>query len=659
MTIKTNAGVQTAPAPWPTITTAELLSHPGNVRSVEAPADLLADVKANGVQEPLYIVSTHGGVPQLVDGFQRLAAAVDAGLEALPFTPRPVMRIDALTPHPENAREDLDINAQFVESLRVEGCRIPVKVQRLEGGVIQVNDGHRRFFGGQDAGLTHLPYEWDDDDRDAAGQFLDMITTSQQRKGLTKREMNQAMFSAAEAGAQVGRVAKAAGVRQKDVRTLVKVRNDEKLSAVISAASGYAWTFEHMAALSEFADDPEALAVISEAAAAKGADESKVQWAIEVERVKRDKAAKMQAHRAELEAAGQKIREIEELSERAMAVWRLRGVSTEEHATCRGQVWVADDRRGDRYEPYCSAPGLYGHIEPETAKGSGTGSTRTAAEVEAQRKANAAVKSGNVDWDAAEVIRRKWITDLIKSRSLPKASTNAMIRHVNEALLSGTWGISDDLNKEPTTEILSAFLGLSMEQARHRSAFAQHAAKDPRRAPQLQFAAIAAVREKCATRSAWRTDSQHTPERRKPTAAWFRVLESLGYPLTPIEQSVVDEKPYDQAKEEPRGSLLGGGDPKAEPDDEQGDAPDDAPDDEEPEAEQVEGEGEDRKAAHDAQPEQTDESPEGEAEPDAEQTAEEPEGAEPDAEQAAEEPESAEPDAEQAAEEPMADAETA
>ncbi|WP_107066728.1 ParB N-terminal domain-containing protein [Kitasatospora sp. NRRL B-11411] len=657
MTTKTQAGVQTAPAPWPTITTAELLAHPGNVRSVEAPADLLADVKANGVQEPLYVVRTNGNVPQIIDGFQRLAAAVDAGLEALPFTPRPVIRIDALTPHPENAREDLDINARFVESFRAEGCRIPVKIQRLEGGIIQVNDGHRRYFGAQDAGLTHLPYEWEDDDRDAAGQFLDMITTSEQRKGLTTKEMNQAMFSAAEAGAQVGRIAKAAGVRQKDVRTLVKVRNDEKLSAAISAASGYTWTFENMAALQEFADNPEALAAITEAAAAKGADEAKVQWAIEVERVKRDKAAKAAAHRAELEAAGQKIRDIEELSERATRVWRLSGVSEEEHNGCKGQVWVFDDRRGDRYEPYCTAPGLYGHVAPESAKSSGTGSTRTAAEVEAERAARAAVKAGNIDWDAAEVIRRKWLADLIKSRALPKASTNVLIRHVNEALLSGTWGICDDLNKEPTTEILADFLGLNAQQAKDRSMFAQHAAKDPRRAPQLQFAAIAAVREKCANRSAWRTDGQHAPWTRKPTAAWFRVLESLGYQLTPIERSVADETPYDPAKkEQPRASLLGGGEPEAEPDTQQGD---DEQGDEEPEAEPAEGEGGDEQAADatDARPEQVEEAPEGEPEPEAPTEAEgdqadaEPEGVEP-------EPE-AEPDAPAEAEESTTETEAA
>ncbi|MDH6107994.1 ParB N-terminal domain-containing protein [Kitasatospora sp. MAP12-44] len=561
MTIKTEAGVQTAPAPWPTLAVAELTAHPGNVRSVEAPADLLADVKDSGVQEPLYVVRTHGDVPQIIDGFQRLAAAIAAGLETIPFTSRPVIRIDALTPHPANAREDLDINARFVESFRIEGCRIPVKVQRLEGGTIQINDGHRRYFGSQDAGLTHLPYEWEDDDRDAAGQFLDMITTSEQRKSLTPGEMNQAMFSAAEAGAQVGRIAKAAGVRQKDVKAVVRVHSSEKLSEAVSRAGGsYEWTFDHMAALAEFADDADEFAAITEAATGRWADDRDVEWAIARARTRREKRERAATHREELEAAGKKIRDIEELSERAMPVSRLSGVSAEEHDACKGQVWVLSDRNNDRYEPYCTAPGLYGHTPPETPSGGGA----KTAEAEAASASLAAVKAGNIDWDAAESLRRKWLADLIKSRNLAKSATNAMVQHVNEALISGTWGICDDLNKEPTTEILATLLGLNAQQAKERSSFAEHVAKDPRRAPQLQFAAIAAVREKCATRSAWRTDSQRVPERRKPTARWFKVLEALGYPLTPIERAVVNDEPYDPAKNQPRAALPGGDEPEAE-----------------------------------------------------------------------------------------------
>ncbi|MFJ8385549.1 ParB N-terminal domain-containing protein [Streptomyces sp. NPDC094438] len=543
-------GVQVTPAQWDTLPVAQLTAHPGNVRDIKVPAKFQADIKANGVQEPLYVVRTHGDVPQVIDGFQRLAAAVAAGLEAVPFTARPVIRIDALTPHPQNAREELDINTAFVESLRTEGCRVPVKVQRLDGGVVQVNDGNRRFFGAKEAGLTHLPYEWDDDDRDAAGQFLDMITTAQHRKALSHGEMTAAMFSAAEAGAQVGRIARAAGVRQKDVRAVVKVKGDKALNEAVASGT-YAWTFDQLAALSEFADDAEALAAITEAAEeAEDDDADEVDWAIRIERTKREKRAKAGAHRAELEKAGQKVRDMAELSDRATPVWRLRTpdggrITAEGHSECKGQVWVLEDAEDEQLKPYCTSPALYGHAEPGSPMG---GSGKSTAQKEAEKVARAAVKKGNLEWDAAETRRREWLTDLIKRRNLPKDTTNALISHVNAALLGGTWGICDDLNKEPTTNILAGLLGLTGDKAKYREDFPEHVAKDPRRAPQLQFAAVAAVREKSATRGAWRTDDQHAPWLRKPTGKWFMILEALGYQLTPIEQSVKDDEPYDPNK---------------------------------------------------------------------------------------------------------------
>lgn len=554
----TQAGVQVTPAQWDTLPIAELTAHPGNLRDLEAPADLLADVVANGVEEPLYVVLTHGDVPQVIDGFQRLAAAVAAGLETVPFTPRPVIRIDALTPHPKNAREDLDINAPFVESLRTEGCRIPVKIQRLDAGVIQVNDGNRRYFGSQEAGLTHLPYEWEDDNRDEAGQFLDMITTAQHRKALTQGEMTAAMFSAAEAGAQVGRIAKAAGVRQKDVKAVVKVKGDKALSDAIASGT-YAWTFDQLAAVAEFADDPEALAAITEAAEEAGEDDAdEVDWAIRIERTKREKRAKAGAHRAELEKAGQKVRDMAELSDRATPVWRLKTpdggrITAEGHAGCKGQVWVLEDAEDEQLKPYCTSPALYGHAEPGSPLG---GSGKSTAQKEAEKAARAAVKKGNLEWDAAETRRREWLADLIKRRNLPKDTTNALIGHVNTALLGGTWGICDDLNKEPTTNILAGLLGLTGDKAKYRTDFPEHVAKDPRRAPQLQFAAVAAVREKNAPRAAWRTDDQRSPWVRTPTRKWFAILEALGYQLTPIEQSVKDDEPYDPNKKKRAAALT-------------------------------------------------------------------------------------------------------
>ncbi|MGA4842099.1 hypothetical protein [Streptomyces sp. G45] len=391
-----------------------------------------------------------------------------------------------------------------------------------------------------------------------------MITTAQHRKSLTRSEMTAAMFSAAEAGAQVGRIAKAAGVRQKDVMAVVKVKGNEALNGAV-AGTAYAWTFDQLAALGDFADDPKALEAIKEAAANEDADAEDVDWAIRIEQTKREKRRKAEAHRAELEKARQRVRDMAELSERATPVWRLRTpdgqrITAEEHADCNGQVWVLEEGDDDQYKPYCTSPALYGHAEPGSPMGR---NGKTTAEMEAEKSARAAVKKGNLEWDAAQTRRRQWLADLVKRRNLPKETVNALVGHVNAALLGGGWGLCDDLNKEPTTEILAILLGLTGDKAKDRVGFPEHVAKDPRRAPQLQFAAVAAVREKSASRAAWRTDGQRCDWVRQPTAQWFAILEALGYQLTPIERAVKDGEPYDPHKKQ-RAAITASAKPVAD-----------------------------------------------------------------------------------------------
>ena len=545
----TQAGREVAPAAWPTIAVDDLLANPGNDRTTVPAAELLEGIEAEGITEPLYIVRSSDDAPQIIDGFQRLAAAVLLGLESVPFTPRPVIRIEALTPHPKNVREDLDVD-DLVPSLQEFGCRDLIKIQRIEGGGIQVNDGNRRLLAAPLAGLTHLPYEWDEG-QDEAGQILGMITSAQHRKGLSQSETMAAMFSAAEAGAAEGKIATAAGVKRKDVRAVVKSRTDVAVKKAVEEASAYAWTFDQLAALGEFADDSEALEAI--AGAAEDCDEQDVEWAIAIQRTRRDKRKQAEAHRAELVAAGAQIRVKAELSDRATPVGRLRTpeggrITAVEHATCKGQVWVLASPNDTALQPYCTSPGLYGHAEPGAANGKPDSSADHQAEKaaqEAERAARAAVKLGNLHWDAAETMRRQWISDLIKRRTLPKDTATALSGHVTAALVDGTWDVGSSLNSDRTTGILADLLGVPEDRRVFRGSYTDHVSQDPRRAVQFQFAAIAAVRERGAGRHAWRTDEMRAEHLRTPTAQWLAILAALGYSPSPIERAVIERTDYD------------------------------------------------------------------------------------------------------------------
>ncbi|MEU3598822.1 hypothetical protein ABZ714_08845 [Streptomyces sp. NPDC006798] len=54
------ADVRTAPAQWAAIPGAGLAAHPGNLRDVQVPAALPADITADGVVEPFCVVPSNG-----------------------------------------------------------------------------------------------------------------------------------------------------------------------------------------------------------------------------------------------------------------------------------------------------------------------------------------------------------------------------------------------------------------------------------------------------------------------------------------------------------------------------------------------------------------------------------------------------------------------
>ena len=67
------------------ITITELTAHPGNVREdLELTAEFCASIASAGVRIPLLVTPVEGGGYRVIEGHRRLAAAVKAGLEAVP-----------------------------------------------------------------------------------------------------------------------------------------------------------------------------------------------------------------------------------------------------------------------------------------------------------------------------------------------------------------------------------------------------------------------------------------------------------------------------------------------------------------------------------------------------------------------------------------------
>uniref|UniRef100_UPI003F49669C ParB/RepB/Spo0J family partition protein n=1 Tax=unclassified Streptomyces TaxID=2593676 RepID=UPI003F49669C len=523
---------------WPTVEIATLGELP-------APdAELVEAICADGITEPLLITGVLAGEPTIQDGRRRAAAARAAGLTEVPYTPRPVIRVDVLTAHPANARQKVKAPRAMVASIAAEGVSIPVKITR-DGQGWRIIDGHVRVDGARQAGRTHVPYEVDE--RDEASQRLDMVTTARHRQGLTLAEEASALFSAAELGADLGRITAAAGLKtQKQAKRLIRAGSSR---TAVRAASRYDLTIDQMAALAELAEQSRDAAKRVEEAMAKGARNIDFLMQRETAALKRE--AKIDAHRAALTKAGAKIVAADDLGAKARPVADIPGISATRHeAQCQGHVWVlADD--ADQYAPWCKNVNLYGHAEAikaaadRAAKDAPAGPAQSSETPEgkaARKRARAAVKAGNLDWDAATAVRRAFLAKVCTGK-ISRKRADAMTRIVT--LVMARPGLAADCMKaiggdEITAEILGVKTHADVVRAVEQAS--------PQRLPVLQFAIIAGGFEYRARREAWRTDDQRNPYVRGPVALWFRWLtDLLGYEPEAIEAAVRDDQPYDPA----------------------------------------------------------------------------------------------------------------
>ncbi|MBH1939225.1 ParB N-terminal domain-containing protein [Streptomyces sp. AV19] len=517
---------------WPTLAVADLTAHPGNLLP-EADADLTASIATSGIIDPLY-VQRRGASAVVLDGLRRLAAAVAAGLDQVPVTDRPLMRVEHLTAHPRNVRQDLRITREYRESIRSEGILVELIVTHDDQGRVRVIDGHRRLAVAVAERLTHVPIRWAV--RSESEQFLDMVTTSRHREQLTDHEEAVALFSAAEAGAELPRIARAAGRTQKVARQMIAAGGSEaarKVAKVGAKRTERPVTLEHYAAIAELEQrDPEAAERVIKAIGSS--DYSSPTYVIEQERIalaQREKAAK---RRTELEAAGAAIRDREELDPKKAARVADLDISTQAHRTCRGEVWTLED---GEYVAYCRNAVLYGHQDQDAVN----------EEKEQARAARRAVKLGNLEWDASTAPRREFLVSLIGRRTWPKGLRQQLETLIMETVVGGAYVFAERLNGQPTDEILAELTGQTPGMG--RLAIVKAASKSPSRHLGWMLATVAAAYETRMQRGAWRTDTVQWRELRTQARHWLTQLTALGYQPTPIEAAVMADEPYEPGQQ--------------------------------------------------------------------------------------------------------------
>jgi ParB family chromosome partitioning protein len=218
------------------------------------------------------------------------------------------MPVQWLTAHPGNVRGDLDLSGEFVASIAENGVLVPLRITidgQGDAERYRVIDGHRRLAAAIKAGLAEVPYDMAAGrNADEAGQYLDMYNAHHHRKGLTRLEEADALFSANTVGATRTRIRKSTGLKAGQVKAALAaaaLTDDARVSVgALGHNRGDGLTLEDLAVMAEFQDDRDALSRLMSSAVYHDGLEH------EAERLRQERAERSQHEklRADLEAGG-------------------------------------------------------------------------------------------------------------------------------------------------------------------------------------------------------------------------------------------------------------------------------------------------------------------------------------------------------------------
>jgi ParB family transcriptional regulator, chromosome partitioning protein len=477
------------------------------------------------------------------------------------ITARMLVPVTELTAHPGNVRINLNLTPGYVASL-AEGILVPLRITPRDDGGYWVIDGARRLAGAIEAGLTEVPCDVVPDRAgDLAGQYLDMVTTSEQRTSLRPAEVAAALFAAHEAGAPRARLRRATGLGAADVTSALTAARLSERSRALAESAEAELTLRELAVLAEFDDDEAAVARLTRAVRDRRFDHE-----AELIRGERTGTAERARLREELAAAGYQVSD--RMPDGAMWLSHLchdgSQLTEQAHATCPGRGAAFPYPTMAVANHFCADPLANGHVSqlrplPPAGNGpadpgsgsAGAGDGETGAR-ERELRARRLVLAGNRAWDAAGTVRHRWLLSLLTRQAAPPP----VLRWITGQLLAMPAPLSTELPQARSRdELFREVTGASPQQL---SEACQNA--KPARLALLQFAVIAVAYEYAIThgdagRSTWRED-RYTTRPREQAGRYLAFLGSLGYPLSGIEQAVADGIAW--TGDEPAGTEPGG-----------------------------------------------------------------------------------------------------
>ena len=425
----------------------------------------------------------------------------------------------------DNIRSQVDLDRAFVNSIKLHGVIVPILAHPDQNGNIIVRDGQRRTLAAREADAEDVPVYVVDASDEKRIRIIQQYITNEHRAGLTDTDRAEAWRQLALDGMSVTAIAKQTGTKRTTVKTGLAVAESDIAK---TAVTQHALTLDQALILTEFEDDPDALAELTSIAAHD--PESFDHYA---QRHLDDKATKEEiaALRAQYEADGYTVMDYPAWGDEDVAflhdlltadgerVTEENYAGKDGHAIAIGERWGSIDIAHVVVNWREHGLTSIRHNQPNTRSGSMT------EEEKAERRR---VVANNKAWVSAEKVRRAWVTKLLGRKRLP-----------SQALAFAATVIADNRNEVARAASdghdMAATL-LSLDGQRHYGQphpIAAMTQATPTKAGHALLAVALGALEAATNKNSWRNPDQATRAYLDQLAAW-------GYTLSDVETLITD-----------------------------------------------------------------------------------------------------------------------
>lgn len=430
----------------------------------------------------------------------------------------------------DNVRTAADLDAAFLASVKRHGVLLPTIGYRNADGAVVVRDGQMRVLAAREAGRD-VPVVLTAREDSTAVRVAEQLVANERRTALTDGDRLAAYRQLEFEGLSVTAIARETGTKRDTVKQTLTVAKSDTATKVVT---DQALTLDDALLFAEFDDDPDALEELQGCVDDGYADE--LPLVAERLRQNRERKIAVAALAAEWAAKGVRVvahdeddyEHLSSLTDAPADATDRPGVDADVHAAgCVGHAVMIRPWGTHEAVPVCTTPGEHRPRYVHHTAGNRTTATATtlsgedaAAVKEAEKVERRRVRVNNQAWDAADTLRREFVTSLLQRKSLPKGW------HLFAAVAATRHGITvrNDMSAGVRT-----LLGIDPDNTHGTTGVADWVEQYPTKAGHVTLAFFLSAFEHAADRSWWRYGSE-------TGAFYLNQLQTWGYRLSEVER---------------------------------------------------------------------------------------------------------------------------